>query len=590
MPRQSPSRGSAGALSRSAARLLALGLACPAAAAPPPLPTPPTVAALPPEQVGARGARLPFLEYEAENAVHDGEAIGPGRDLGTIAAEASGRRAVRLAGPGRFVEFTLAAPANALTVRYAVPDGTEATLSVEVEGRRVGALRTTSRYGWYYGAAPFTNDPAAGGARHFFDEARLLLGRTVPAGGKVRLAVGAGDAAPWYAIDLADFELVAEPAAAPAGAVSIARFGADPTGRRSAYRAIVQAIRAARGRGVPVWIPPGRFRVDRHIRVDRVTIAGAGPWHSILTGNGVGLYGRKAPRGSRAVTLRDFAIIGEVGERDDKAALAGIGGAIGGGSHLSNLWIQHHKVGLWFDGPMDGIRISGLRILDNAADGLNFRRGVTNAVVENSFVRNSGDDGLAMWSHRLANSGNAFRNNIVIAPNLANGIAIYGGRDIEVVGNVVADTLTQGGGIHVGNRFDAVPAAGRIRIADNLVLRSGSFDPNWRFGVGALWFYALDAPLAADIEVSGLDIVDSTLEAIQFIGKRIDGATLDGVRIDGASHAFQLRSEGRATASRVVAAGLREGGILSCVAGFELVPLTGNEGWSGRSDEGCQAR
>jgi hypothetical protein len=556
------------------------GLILAAAAA---APSPATVAALPLEPAGAPGAALPFVEHEAENGRSNGRQIGPDRSFGAIAAEASGRRAVMLEGVGSFVEFTLGRAANALTVRLAIPDapdgrGLDATLGVHADGVRIGALPATSRYSWFYGAYPFSNRPADGKAHRFFAEARLHLGRTLAAGTRVRLMVGREDRAPWYAVDLADFELVPPPAAPPPGALSILAFGADPSGRRDSRGAIARAIRAARARGATVWIPPGRFRAEGHIFVDRVTVAGAGPWHSLLFGRGVGVYGRRA----RRVTLRDFAIVGEVGERNDKARLSGVGGAMGGGSLLSNLWIQHHKTGLWFDGPMDGIRIERLRILDNAADGLNFRRGVSNAIVENSFVRNSGDDGLAAWSHREPNRNIAFRNNIVIAPTLANGIAIYGGRDIEVTGNLVADTVTQGGGIHVGNRFDAVPAAGTIRIAGNLLVRAGNLDPNWRFGVGALWFYALDHPLTARILVEGNEILGSTMEAVQFIGKPIEGVAIDRLAISGASHAVQLRSPGSASFSRVTAEGLTAGGVLACDAGFRIVEGPGNSGWAGR--------
>lgn len=545
-----------------------------------------TVAALPQIDVGARGARLPFEEQEAENAFTNGEGIGPDRTFTSLAAEASGRRAVLLKGAGRFVEFTLGKAANALTVRYAIPDsadgsGLESTLSVTSGGVRLGSLATTSRYGWYYGEYPFSNRPSDGKPHHFYDEARLHFGRTLPPGTKVRLEVARDDEAPWYLVDLADFELVPAPAPRPAGALSIEDFGADRTGRRDSLRALRNAVRAARRRSVPVWIPPGTFRADGHLVVDRVTIVGAGPWHSTLRGRGVGIYGRKAPRGSTAVTLRDFSLIGDVRERDDKAKLAGIGGAMGGGSLIENLWIQHHKVGLWFDGPMAGIAIRRLRVLDNTADGLNFHRGVIHALVEHSLVRNSGDDGLASWSHRQANHDIVFRNNTIVAPILANGIAIYGGHDISVTGNIVADSLTQGGGIHVGNRFDAVPASGRIEIADNLIVRSGSFDPNWRFGVGALWFYALDAPMDAAIHVRDVEIVDSTLEAIHFIGKAINGARFEEVTIRGAgSYALQLRSSGSASFAGVVASRLRKGGVLDCSGSFEVRLGSGNRGWT----------
>ena len=71
---------------------------------------------------------------------------------------------------------------------------------------------------------------------------------------------------------------------------------------------------------------------------------------------------------------------------------------------------------------------------------------------------------------------------------LANGIAIYGGNNNTVSGNLVVDTgITQGGGIHVGQRFTSTPV-GLTTISNNTMIRDGSLDPNWQFGVGALWF------------------------------------------------------------------------------------------------------
>jgi hypothetical protein len=570
----------------------ALGLAL--AAGPGLAATPVTIAALPPEATAGRGAPVPFVEYEAENAATNGELLGPDRRFTTLAAEASGRKAVRLSGRGRFVEFTLARAANAVNVRYAIPDtpdgaGRDTTLGVYVGGRRIGALATTSRYGWFYGAYPFTNRPGDGRPHHFYDEARLLLGRTLPAGAKLRLMVGESDEAPWYVVDLADFELVPPPFSRPPRALSVARFGADPFGLRDSTSAFRRAVAAGRALRRPVWIPPGTFQLDGHLEVDRVSLVGAGPWRSVLRGRGVGIYGREAPAGSRAVVLRDFAILGDVRDRDDHAALAGIGGAMGGGSRIDNLWIQHVKVGLWFDGPMDGIAIRRLRVTDTTADGLNFHRGVGQASVEESFFRNTGDDGLAAWSGGAADHDIVFRRNTIVAPVLANGIALYGGRDMAVTGNLVADTLTEGGGIHVGNRFGAIPASGRIDIAGNIVVRGGSFDPNWHFGVGALWFYALDAPLGARIEVEALDLVDSSEEAIQFIGKRIEGVVLNGVRIRGASHGFQLQSPGSAAAAAIVAADLRGPPILDCQSGFILHQGDGNSGLGTLSRSPCVA-
>src|SRR3569833_227185 len=355
-----------------------------------------TVAAVPAAQLHGRGATVPFTEYEAENACFTGTLIGPSRALYSIAAEASRRRAVRLDRTGQFVEFTLAKPANAVTVRYAIPDsaaggGLDASLGVEVGGKRDGSLALPSRYGWFYGNYPITNRPSDGGAHHMFDEARLMLGRTLPAGTYVRTAVGPQDRAAWYVIDLSDFELVPPPLRRPPRSLSAADFGADPTGVTESSTAFSRAIAAARGQYRVLWIGPGTYRIDRHLTVDRVTITGAGPWYSVLRGNGVGLYGHKTPRGAIAVHLAHFAIFGEVRERNDHAKLAAIGGALGGGSMIEDLWLQHHKSGVWLDGPSTGVTMRNLRILDNSADGINLRRGIRAARIENVFVRNSGD-------------------------------------------------------------------------------------------------------------------------------------------------------------------------------------------------------
>lgn len=560
-------------------------LAAPAEAAERPACTPTTVAALPPEATAGRGARLPFVEYEAESGLTNGRMIGPDRTFGALASEASGRRAVRLEGVGGFVDFVLCRPANAVTLRYALPDspngkGITGKIALWADGERLGALTLTSRYGWFYGPYPFTNDPKDGKPHHFYDEARLRLGRTLAAGTRVRFVVEARDEAAWRVLDLADFEVVGPPLLPPAKAISILAFGADPSGARDSGEAIAAAVAAGRASGRPVWIAPGRYRVERHIVVDRVTLAGAGPWYSVLAGDGVGVFGLRTGGGSRNVALRDFAILGEVGARDDHAPLAGVGGAMTD-STISNLWIQHTKGGLWFDGPMSRITVTGLRILDQAADGVNFHRGVTDAVVEDTFVRNSGDDGLAVWSHRIADERITFRRNTVIAPILANGIAVYGGRDIRITDNLVADSVTQGGGFHLGARFKATPFQGRIELSRDTAVRTGVLDVNWRRGVGALWLYALDQPIAdADIRIEDVDLIDSAYEAIHFTGKAISGVTFDRVRIDGAgTYAVQLEAPGGASFAHVTARNLGVGGVHDCGSGFVVVRGPGDEGW-----------
>ncbi len=143
-------------------------------------------------------------------------------------------------------------------------------------------------------------------------------------------------------------------------------------------------------------------------------------------------------------------------ERIDKDQVNGVGGAMSD-STIEGLHIRHTKVGLWFDGPMTGTRVIGNIIVDQIADGLNFHVGVTDSLVRNNLVRNSGDDGLAMWSETTANARNTFDRNTVQTPVLANGIAIYGGTDTTVSRNLVADPIREGSGLH------AAPGSARSR-------------------------------------------------------------------------------------------------------------------------------
>ncbi|WP_127476034.1 glycosyl hydrolase family 28-related protein [Microbacterium sulfonylureivorans] len=629
-----------------AAASLTLGVvvAAPAAsAAPPQAGAAPFVtrAALAPALVAGRGADVAFLEQEAENAVTNGTVIGAGREAYTVEAEASGRKAVKLL-PGQHVEFTLPEAANAITVRYSIPDaaaggGLTATLGVTA-GKQKKSLPMTSQYAYLYNQYPFSNDPGAGllhadwwvtecacvpaatapsptfatpfRPMKFYDEERMLLGKTYKAGEKIRLTAPAG--IPWTVIDLIDTELVGRPYVTLA-ASNVLAFGADPTGRRDSANAFDRAIAFAKKAGLIVYVPPGTFRVDRHIIVDDVTIRGAGHWYTKIKGSevaldepsadgsthtGVGFYGKDASAGgSRDVHLSGFAIEGDVRERIDTDQVNGIGGAFHDSS-FSGLHIQHTKVGMWFDGPMSDVVVEDNIIVDQIADALNFHLGVTDSVARNNFVRNSGDDGLAMWAESKGgttptNAGNVFDHNTVQTPTLANGIAIYGGTDITVSGNLVADTIREGSALHAGSRFGAHPFAGTLTFQDNTTARAGTRELNWNIGLGSLWIYALDGSISG-IRVTGDHYLDSTYNAIMLVSEwgvkdlySLSDVSFADVRIDGTgTSVLSARIAGGASFENVDARNVGAVGINNCgtfhftPAGseFSVTDLGGNDG------------
>ncbi|WP_427884850.1 discoidin domain-containing protein [Kribbella sp. GL6] len=532
---------------------------------------------------GGAGATLPYAEVQAESSATNGTVIGPSADYNTLAAEASYRKAVTLQGTGKYVEFTTPVATNSIVFRYSIPDtGSGAVytpqLSFYVNGSKQSNFTLTNAYSWYYGGYPFTNTPGSN-PHHFYDEVHRLFPATYPAGTKFRLQVDAEDTAASYTIDFADFENVAGALTQPAGSVSVTSQGADPTGAADSTNAFNAAMAAA-GSGGTVWIPEGTFKIPGHLILNNITIKGAGMWRSTIVGAAPGFYGNYAPNASTGVHLADFAIFGDVQERNDGAQVNGVGGALNN-STVDRLWIEHEKVGAWMDGPFDNLVFNGMRIRDVTADGINFHDGVTNSKVTNSDLRNLGDDGLATWSDQNADANDSFDHNTVQYPILANGIAIYGGHDNFVTDNRVLDAgLTQGGGIHVAQRFNST-ALGRTDVLRNTIVRSGSLDPNWQFGVGALWFDARDGAMSGLTNVDNLLIQQSPYEAIQFVS----GSNISNVHINNATiqntgtWVVQEQVGGSATITNSTATGTQAPGpIYSCGVGFTLTDGRGNSG------------
>ncbi|SCD72857.1 Pectate lyase superfamily protein [Streptomyces sp. DvalAA-14] len=582
-----------------------------------------TRAALDPSLVAGKGASVGFAEQEAEHAKTTGTVIGPGRDAYTLPAEASGRSAVTLQ-PGQYVEFTLPATTNAITVRYSIPDaptggGITSPLDVTVNGGGKKSMTLTSQYAWLYNLYPFSNDPNADilhpdywvtecacvpqdttptpvfakpfRPNHFYDEQRLLLGRTYKAGDKIRLTAPAG-AAP-TTIDLLDSQQVAPPKV-DLLAANVLLFGADPTGRRDSAGAIDKAIAFAQRSHLKVYIPPGTYQVNRHIIVDNVTIEGAGNWYTVIKGHqvdlstpapdgsvhtGVGFYGKDASAGgSSNVHLSDFAIQGDVRERIDTDQVNGIGGSLSN-STIEGLYIQHTKVGMWFDGPMTGLKITGNQIADQIADGINFHTGVTNSTIADNFIRNTGDDAIALWSEKTEDANDTIDHNTVQTPVLANGVAVYGGTDNTVSANLIADPIREGSAIQVGSRFGSEAFTGNLAITDNTTVRAGTYELNWNIGLGAIWFYALEKNIDANIQVTGDSFLDNTYNAIMLVSDfpvkdlySITNVHFKDIKVDGTgTSVLSARVAGGATFQNVVARNVGAVGINNC-GSFNFTP------------------
>ncbi|MET9575138.1 discoidin domain-containing protein [Streptomyces massasporeus] len=539
-----------------------------------------TLVALAPTPAHAAGAALPFTSVEAESASGTGTRIGPEYTQGTLASEASGRQAVRL-DSGQRVEFTVPRAANAVNVAYSVPDGRSGSLDVYVNGQKLAkSLPVTAKYS-------YVDTPWIPGAKthHFYDNARLLLGQNLQPGDKVALQA----ANVQVTVDVADFEQVAAAAGKPAGAVSVTDKGADPGGQGDSTQAFREAIAAARG-GV-VWIPPGEYRLTSSLSgVQDVTLQGAGHWHSVVRTSR--FIDQSSSSGN--VHIKDFAVIGEVTERVDSNPDNFVNGSLGPGSSVSGMWLQHLKVGLWLLGNNDNLVVENNRLLDMTADGLNLNGNARGVRVRNNFLRNQGDDALAMWSLYAPDTNSSFENNTITQPNLANGIAIYGGTDITVRNNLISDTNALGSGIAISNQrfLDPFhPLAGTITVDGNTLVRTGAMNPNWNHPMGALRVDSYDSAIEAQVRITDTTVTDSPYSAFEFVsgsgrGFAAKNITVDGATVRGAGTVVvQAETPGAATFRDVTATGVGAAGVYNCPypsgsGTFTLTDGGGNTGWN----------
>ena len=537
------------------------------------------------------GASVPFTEYEAEgtHATTTGSTIGPDFTQGDLASEASGREAVQLTAQGQYVQFTLTAPANALDVSYALNQGAAGSLAVYVNGTKQSQeLSLTSQYSYIT-----TSNIPGSKTHHFFNDVRMLLGQQLNAGDTVRLQVDSDDTAVPYTIDVADFYQAPAAASQPANSISVVSKGADPTGNSDSTSAFQNAISAADAAGQSVWIPPGTFLLGSHLQINSATIAGAGYWYTQLKTNEFIDNTSPVPG---PINLRGFAILGNtVGRHDDSTANA-IDGSLGTGSTVDGLWIQDTNVGFWLQYGNSDLTVQNSVILSTDADGLNFNGNATNSTVKNNFIRNTGDDGLAIWSYPAADSGITFANNTIVQPNLANGIADYGGSNNTISNDVVADTNALGSGIVISNQQflspGFAPLSGTITLSGNYLIRTGALNPNWGHPMSAIRFDAYDYAFSnVTVNMTGGAILDSPYSAMEFVGGGGTGLAVTGVNVSGVTVTnvgtvvMQAETQGSGSFGNVTATGVGVAGIYNCSYPAGTAPFTfnstgGDSGWS----------
>lgn len=478
------------------------------------------------------GAFVNYDSYEAENYDTNGELSDNSRIYREFASEASERGYVSLNDLGDYISIRLKNDTNALVIRYSIPDsddgkGLYSSLNLYIDGD-LKKLELTSRYSWVYGNFPWTNDPsmASKGKPHmFFDDVRVLLDKTYPAGSELKLIKEANNKGEYYLIDLIETEEVSVPISQPNNALNVMDYGAIPNDYEDDAKAISACFEEAIVLRKEVYIPAGVFEIGNPVFINgfilsdnNITIRGAGMWHTILHGAAAGFTIRAGN-----ISLYDFSLLGEVTQRKDSIDPPAINMVtpVKGMENIriQNLWIEHYKVGLWADVTY-GINMLGCRIRNTFADGINLCGGTSNCLITQNDIRNTGDDGIAMFNRGVLEVNNKILYNTVSLPWLANNIALYGGKDMVIKGNWLKDTICFGGGINISTNFKPKVFEGTILVEDNKLERCGSRENNINVDYGAIWINTVENyPNQANCIIRNNEILDSTYQGVSFYNK-----------------------------------------------------------------------
>ena len=479
------------------------------------------VPALVPSAVAADdqyGATVPYTRYEAEEAGRsNGTTLERSDDLESTAIEASGQSYVALKDQDSSLDFTATTAANALDLRFTLPDHTSGKVQVYINNDLAATLTLSSETAWQYVYKESVYDeptlaPGTAHKRFRFDEVHTLLNGQIQKGDHVRI-VKVDQNETEYGIDFIELEQAAPAIERPEGAVSIADYNnAKPGDGVADDDALISAMDAAVNTpSKTVYIPAGTWEFSRKIGIDHpgLTFQGAGLWRTniFFTSDQMKGGGIVFNPGASNETLTDFSMSSNLKSRfGEGAQYKGFAGAAGANTRVANVWVEHFECGFWigdyrehkFMTYTDGMVIENSRIRNNFADGVNFVQGTKNSTVRNSSVRGNGDDSLASWasndlrsqSNSEASKFNSFIGNTIELGWRAGGIGLFGGEGHVVKDNLIVNNFS-GAGIRISTVFKGrnftYNHAG-MTITHNKLVRTGTTDDFYGKKRGAIDF------------------------------------------------------------------------------------------------------
>lgn len=555
----------------------------------------------------------PYLRYEAEPGLcaTDGSFITSSPyDQRDLASEASGGRALTLADRGSYVSWTLDADADAMCVRFSLPDspdGTGMRRSVDVMDGDVCLARIVldSYWAWQYtykdnNATKYpdnTPDASSKFARMRFDEVNVLLPSTVAAGRTLSLVVADDIADAPLTIDFIELEKAPAPLA----------FGDIPGDNKVEYTASSGDLSAfvRNNPGKTIYVPAGRHDVAGRIYISApgTRIVGAGMWHTTLyftaSSDNRNTYGRRGIEcDADACTLEGLSLNTVNNKRyfDNNPAYQvgkAIMGSWGRGSTIRDVRADHFECGAWIadygSRSSEDLVVTDCRFRNNYADGINLSSGTRRARVARCSFRNNGDDDMATWSSGNMAEGVVFEYCSAENNWRASSLGIFGGRGHIARHIAVADAMEAG--VRVNCDFDGpgFAADGEILLEDISIRRAGcrggatgTLGDFWGNANPSLWFAAGPRYALRNITARRISIHDSRYQGVRVSassGQPVLGLTLEDIEVHGVDnyeYAFYIAPgvRGNGSYSGLSATGVVEPVMSDIPASFDFEDRT----------------
>ena len=490
-------------------------------------------------------SEMPYVRYEAEAGTMGGGAVLRAAldfDAAKTASEASNRQYVGLSANGSYVQWAVGnQTAAGVTLRYTLPDnatgtGVSGSLGVYVNGVLATTISPGSYWAWtYFVTTDPRNTPGGTRPRMRFDEIHFRLTTALKPGDVLKIMKTNGDAYE-YGIDFVEIEPVPDAIAKPAGYVSVTDYGGNGTDSKADSNAFDSAWAAAKSKKTGLYIPAGKFILDRKWNLGDSTgvpIQGAGAWYSELFFSTLATSGGGITTGknTKGITISHFYMNSALNQRfvvaGQVADYKAFNGPLGSGSSIHHVWITHFETGAWVADytatvkATTGLDFAYNRVRYTYADGINLSQGTSSCTVRQCDFRSNGDDAMAVWPSNTSGApechGNIFHHNTVEFGYRAGGAGMFGGYGHEIHHCIIKDG-TDSAGIRFTEDFSGYHfqnnTAG-IRIYENTIIGKGTSLDLWGNARGAIEIYGAGIQYLA---FTNNDILNSPRHAIQLGG------------------------------------------------------------------------